>query len=96
MGFEVTNPLYEPWKELERVLGEVLADDSLGLSEHDRSQVQHYIDHNEFGLAFEELVASLDQSQPTLTRKTFAAVDTAGRKMALDPQIWQHLEELIP
>lgn len=65
--------------ELERLLLESLAAVETDLSDQDRSDVREYIDHGEYGVAYELLAFVLDKQQ--LAHPT--ALIEAGRKMGM-------------
>ncbi|WGY73052.1 hypothetical protein KEC55_33950 [Burkholderia cepacia] len=66
--------------ELERLLQKSLAAVETDLSEQDRSDVREYINHGEYGVAYELLAFVLNKQK--LVRPT--ALIEAGRKMGMD------------
>ncbi|WGY73046.1 hypothetical protein KEC55_33915 [Burkholderia cepacia] len=65
--------------ELERLLQKSLAAVETDLSEQDRSDVREYIDHGEYGVAYELLAFVLNKQK--LAHPT--ALIEAGRKMGM-------------
>jgi hypothetical protein len=65
--------------ELERLLEESLAAVEADLSDQDRSDVREYLDHGEYGAAYELLAFVLDKQ--LLAHPT--ALIEAGRKMRM-------------
>jgi hypothetical protein len=65
--------LRDPWAKVEAALRTLLADLPT-LTDEERTQVQHYIDHNEFGLALEDLCFAIKVKGAAITPSRYEAI----------------------
>lgn len=76
---------------LEARLREILNADLPDVAASDRGDIQEYIDHGEYGLAFELLCAVLKDVQNPISLAVYEALVQAGVTMGLDSKQWESL-----
>jgi len=78
------NDLWELWELIEGKLSSLLANSSPPLEKAALSEMQHYIDHREYGLALEEYVGAIETSGAVVSDDTLRAVGELARLMKMD------------
>lgn len=62
------------------------------LKPEENKWIINYLDHNEWGLAFDDLVLSLIHGKVSLTNVQYARFKSIGEKMEMDSAIWEPLQ----
>jgi hypothetical protein len=70
---------------------ELLTQGTLALQPRDRKQVTEFVEHNEFGLAFDELLAAIREESLEIDELDFSRIDRIGRTIGLDPSTWEDI-----
>jgi hypothetical protein len=91
----VTSPLLEHWAELERIFAGLLNESTHGLKEDDRRHIAHFVEHNEFGVAFDTLLYAVTSDEMPIDLRLFESIDSLGRKMKLDSRLWEPLRSRV-
>ena len=76
----------ELWADLDRRLRSVVSDLGTSLSTQDAAAVEDFLDHNEFGVAFELLRDRLIETETPIPAPTVDALAEIARLMDLDSQ----------
>lgn len=63
----------------------------IGLPNNDIKEIAEYIDHNEWGLAFEALCGSIHQYGFKLSDNQYQKLCDLGEKMEMDNELWQNI-----
>lgn len=74
----------ENWPELERHLKEVCAEISGAIGAEHHDDMLNYIEHREFGIAYEDIVWLIEKQGIVLKSATTANLMKAGELMGLD------------
>ena len=62
-----------------------------GLPSNDIRDIDEYINHNEWGLAFEVLCSSIQQYGLKVSDDQYQTICTLGENMETDNDIWQNI-----
>jgi hypothetical protein len=74
---------HERWSRLEALLTSALEAEQHHLPAQDAETVQEYIDHREYGLAYEHFSEALDAERIIVTEETKSVLQTAANLMEL-------------
>jgi hypothetical protein len=86
--------LQRHWEEMDEMFSRLL-DDMSGLIPNElRDNVAQFVRHNEFGLAFEELVAGLISAGLAVTPDWFVRIGDLGQKMGMNRSKWAPLKQV--
>lgn len=61
----------------------------IGLPDNDIKDISEYIDHNEWGLAFEVLCSSIHQYGFKVSDNQYQKICDLGEKMEMDDDLWK-------
>lgn len=76
-------------------LSQLLNECKMKLPPDDISNIAEFIEHNEFGLAFETLCTQLYEYNIQISYEFFEMISLCGKSMKLEPSTWVPLKELI-
>lgn len=62
------------------------------IGKKDRENIDEYLDHNEWGLAFEVLCAVIQESNIKISQENYEIINMIGNQMELDHKLWSALE----
>lgn len=65
------------------------------IGKKDRENIDEYLDHNEWGLAFEVLCAAIQESNIKISQENYEIISVLGNQMELDHKLWSALESLM-
>jgi hypothetical protein len=65
------------------------------LPSNDAKNIEEFIDHNEFGLAFETLCCQLYEYDITISKEFYEKIVLYGESIEIKPSEWLPLKELI-
>ncbi|WP_448550537.1 MafI family immunity protein [Thalassotalea fusca] len=80
-------------KELENKLVAFLKDVSNGLTESDVENAKDFINHSEYGVAFELICDQLYENDSILTADNLKSAQLLAEMMELDEKSWSFLKE---
>ncbi|MCL2855586.1 MAG: MafI family immunity protein [Defluviitaleaceae bacterium] len=69
----------------------VLISKDLALIPHDKKEICVFIEHNEWGLAFEQLCAALWQDRIAVSQEKYDAIKAMGEIMELESDLWSKI-----
>lgn len=67
----------------------------LNIGEKDKEDIEEYLEHNEWGLAFEVLCAAIQESNIKISQENYEIINMIGNQMELDHKLWSALESLM-
>lgn len=65
------------------------------IGKKDRENIDEYLDHNEWGLAFEVLCAAIQENNIKISQENYEIINMIGNQMELDHKLWSALESLM-
>lgn len=65
------------------------------LSYIDKSRIQEYLEHDEWGIALEELCAAIYEDKIYITKSIFQHIKETAEQMELEPETWEGLRILV-
>lgn len=68
---------------------------NLHIMSKDKKDIDEFIDHNEWGLAFEVLCATIERDKIKISQKSYEIIDILGRQMKMDNKVWSNLKNNI-
>lgn len=80
---------------LERALGEVLSACSGRMSPSEEAEVRHFIDVDEYGLAFETLCLVLDEKGVKVSPAAYQAMSFLAKEMNTSEDIWGRVKQCL-
>jgi hypothetical protein len=80
----VTSRYKALYEEIERLFEQLLADPALGLSPAELSEVRHFIDVGEYGIALETAIGILEDDTKSVAVETMAKLRRLAEAMSLD------------
>lgn len=81
------------WTEISSELEQLLASLGADLPHQDRDNVASFVQAGEFGVALETLCTQLYEYDVKPPADEFARIAALGRRMNLDPSVWEILDE---
>ncbi|MBF4695202.1 MafI family immunity protein [Fusibacter ferrireducens] len=63
--------------------------------EKDLKDIKGFLDHDEWGVAFEVICSVIDEDQLNIDDSIYSALDEIGRAMNMDDSLWSDLKERI-
>lgn len=73
----------------------LLAESINALPRKDYNDVSEFLEHNEWGVAFEIICSALDQDRINITEQVFREIENIGAEMKLEPELWEVLKPLV-
>lgn len=68
---------------------------NLNIAIKDKNDINEYLDHNELGLAFEVLCASIERGKIKISQKDYEIINTLGIHMEMDNNLWINLKNSV-
>lgn len=65
------------------------------IKKKDKEDIDEYLSHNEWGLAFEVLCASLKENKLKISQEDYEIINMLGNQMELDCKLWSALKNNI-
>ena len=62
-----------------------------GLPQSDVLIINEYLEHSEWGIAFEQLCSAIEQENIVITKTDFQLIKDIGEFMGMDKGLWEHL-----
>ena len=69
----------------------LLAEGSFQLPQAQKAFVESLLEHNEYGVAFDELIDTIREDRIALTEADLNSIEAIGREMKVDPKRWEQL-----
>ncbi|MCW3111007.1 MAG: hypothetical protein JWQ09_5513 [Segetibacter sp.] len=82
-------------KTIENRLLDLLKETSTQLTSEDIMLISEFIEHNEWGLAYETLCTQLDEYNAQISSATYEKITDLAKVMNIDSIIWQSLKNLV-
>ncbi len=83
------------WKTIEKHLRILMTQVAPGLTDEDINNASCFIDHNEFGVAFEVICDQLGEYDYQISEESLDLIRHLAELMNLDERTWCHLRENI-
>lgn len=68
---------------------------NLNIALKDKKDIDDYLEHNELGLAFEVLCASIEKDNIKISQKDYEIINTLGIQMEMDNNLWINLKNNV-
>jgi len=63
----------------------------LCLSQEDINNIEEFLEHNEYGIAFEELCSAIEQENISLNHAQYEEIVSIGKLMKMDSWLWKNI-----
>lgn len=68
---------------------------NLNIALKDKKDIDDYLEHNELGLAFEVLCASIEKDNIKISQKDYEIINKLGIQMEMDNNLWINLKNNV-
>ncbi|MBR9729644.1 MafI family immunity protein [Shewanella intestini] len=82
-------------KNIDEQIRNLLASATCGLSDFDVKNASEFIDHNEFGVAFELICDQLYENESQISSELIADISRIAKLMQLEDNSWSFLKENV-
>lgn len=82
-------------KKIDEQIRNLLASATCGLSDSDVKNASEFIDHNEFGVAFELICDQLYENESQISSELIADISRIAKLMQLEDNSWSFLKENV-
>ena len=69
----------------------ILVSKDVAITSHDKKEICMFIEHGEWGIAFEYLCSCLEQSGITLSKEKYNAINAVGEIMGMERDLWSKI-----
>lgn len=82
-------------KNIDEQIRNLLASTAYGLSDSDVKNASEFIEHNEFGVAFELICDQLYENESQISSELIGDISRIAKLMQLDDNSWSFLKENV-
>lgn len=68
---------------------------NLNIALKDKKDIDDYLEHNELGLTFEVLCASIEKDNIKISQKDYEIINKLGIQMEMDNNLWINLKNNV-